>query len=46
MTDFYALRRYPRSVDWEMVWLWGAIIVFGAVEFGFAVYGLIAFLRK
>ena len=41
MTDFYALRRYPRSVDWPMVWLWAGLIVFGLAELGFAIYGFI-----
>ena len=39
MTDFYALRRYPRSVDWSAFWLWMALIVLGLTELCFAAYG-------
>jgi len=50
MTDFYALCRYPRSIDWPMVWLWSALVCLGLLEFGFAVYGfyhaLVVFLHR
>jgi len=41
MTDFYALKRYHRTVDWSMVWFWASLWVFGVVEVGLAIYGAI-----